>query len=301
MAINCNACDELKTSAPDFIQNEMTDRTCKSLENNTGLNPSNRNTNCDDMHDAVDCLVGRMAQDVEAYEVCDWKEYMKKFVNNLYNTLKAMVCWLCGLQKKVDKHDCQIDILANGASFHMSYGDEVVLGKGVEYTNPDGDNAFSLTYIAGGLARGICQVAFHTEDWTDDYGTHEGNPVWGTTGDTITGNELIYEVRIDRSKYPQIKSLYSGFGQESNAGGYHVRWTHYSGGEYAPGQHGGCDPKTGDPTSSGADRGHLVPEGWTYCQLRMSYIMELVKSGNTTRVSTPAYFFGMRMNLDDMC
>ena len=102
MAINCNACEELRENAPDFVVNELTDRMCTSLKNNTGLNPSNSNTNCDDLHDANDCLVGRMAQDVEAYEVCDWKEYMKKFVTNLYNVLKAIICWLCGIQDSIE-------------------------------------------------------------------------------------------------------------------------------------------------------------------------------------------------------
>ena len=299
--IDCNSCSDLQTNAAEFVTSGITTNVCSSLKNNTGL--GKKKTNEADMNDANDCLVGRMAQDVNAYEVCDWKEFIKKFIGNIYEVIKGLICWLAGLQNKVDKHDCQIDILANGASFHMDIDDgEVVLGKGVEYVGGDSaEDEFSITYIAGGLARGQCQVAFHTESWTDERGTHEGNSVWGTTGDTITGNELIYEVRIDRSKYPQIKSLYAGFGQESNAGGYHVRWTHYGGGEYAPGQHGGCNRKTGDPSSSGADRGHLVPNGWTYCQLRMSYIMELVKSGDTSRTTSPVYFFGMRMNLEDMC
>lgn len=90
--INCSACDELRTEAPDFATNGVTSAVCASLKNDTGLSASNGHNNETDMSDAVDCLIGRMDAELEAYDQCDWKEFMHKWIPNNYETLKAMLC-----------------------------------------------------------------------------------------------------------------------------------------------------------------------------------------------------------------
>lgn len=111
--INCNACEELREYAPDFVQNGVTTTVCNSMKNDTGINPnvSVTHTDCEDLNDVNDCLVGRMDDELEAYDTCDWKKFMHKFIPNLYTLLKLMICAICGLW--VNIHDLwdQIDLL----------------------------------------------------------------------------------------------------------------------------------------------------------------------------------------------
>lgn len=100
--ISCNACNDLREYAPNFVQNGVDSTVATSLLNGTGLNPSLAVThsNCEDMKDVIDCLIGRMTDELEAYDVCDWKDFNDKFMSNLYETLKAMVM-----------NECRIDLL----------------------------------------------------------------------------------------------------------------------------------------------------------------------------------------------
>lgn len=96
--IDCGACNDLRDYAPHFVQNGITSTECNSLKNDTGLNPSltTLHTNCEDLDDVNDCLVGRMDGELEAYETCDWKKFMHKFIPNLYELEKAILCGDCG-------------------------------------------------------------------------------------------------------------------------------------------------------------------------------------------------------------
>lgn len=102
--MNCDACSNLRENAPGFIQNGVTDEICESLQDNTGFNPnlSPIHEDAEDLHDANDCLIGMMPNEVDAYDSCDWKEFMKKFINNDYNVQKGIICALAGLWKRVD-------------------------------------------------------------------------------------------------------------------------------------------------------------------------------------------------------
>lgn len=94
---NCQACDDLKSSVPNLIVNGMGDAECASLQNDTGLNPSSGHNDCTDLNNLNDCLVGNMEQELEAYDVCEWKPFMKRFIPNLWTTLKGVVCAICGI------------------------------------------------------------------------------------------------------------------------------------------------------------------------------------------------------------
>lgn len=96
--INCESCTDLREYAPEFVQNGVTTRIATSLKNNTGLNPglSVLHENCEDLNDANDCLIGRMPQELAAYDVCDWKEFMAKLLPNQYEVLKAIIAGDCG-------------------------------------------------------------------------------------------------------------------------------------------------------------------------------------------------------------
>lgn len=94
---NCAACDDLRTNSPNLIVNGLGDTECSSLKNDTGLNPSSGHNDCTDLHNMNDCFIGNMEEEVDAYEVCDWKEFMKNFIQNLWTVLKGIICAICGI------------------------------------------------------------------------------------------------------------------------------------------------------------------------------------------------------------
>lgn len=102
--INCAACDDLRNHAPTFVNEGVTDEICASLQNNTGLNPNAIviHRNDEDLHNANDCLIARMYNEVVKVEVCDWKEFMQKFIPNLYELQKALICDSTGIWLKID-------------------------------------------------------------------------------------------------------------------------------------------------------------------------------------------------------
>lgn len=100
---NCQACEDLTEYAPEFVANGVTSTICTSLKNNTGFNPSlsKQHENCEDLDDANDCLIGNMVDEVERFDVCDWKAYARLFAANIYNVLKAIICSMCGLWNNI--------------------------------------------------------------------------------------------------------------------------------------------------------------------------------------------------------
>lgn len=126
--MNCEACDSIRQNDPSFVINGLGDEECASLGNDTGLVPSSGNNDCEDLNNINDCLVGNMETEVDAYDVCDWKPFMKKFIPNVWTTFKAIICAICGiwtnihniwkrLQELLDKINCVyggLEALADG-------------------------------------------------------------------------------------------------------------------------------------------------------------------------------------------
>ena len=102
--VNCDACNDLRETSPEFVQNGVTETIATSLKNNTGLNPALTvlHDNCEDLNNINDCLIGRMDDELEAYDVCDWKAFMHKFLPNNYETLKAIIAGDCGQWTRMD-------------------------------------------------------------------------------------------------------------------------------------------------------------------------------------------------------
>ena len=120
-ALNCAACEEIRQTDPSLIVNGFSDDECSSLMNDTGLVPGDDHNDCEDLHNLNDCLVGNMETEVDLYDVCDWKPFMKTFIPNLWTTLKAMICAICGIWTNIHnlwtKIGCVYDgleALANG-------------------------------------------------------------------------------------------------------------------------------------------------------------------------------------------
>lgn len=101
--VSCTACQELRENAPEFVANGVTDTVCASLAADTGLDSTNGNNDATDLHTANDCLIGRMADEINAYDVCDWKEFMKHYINNDYEINKGIICALGGLWSVLHK------------------------------------------------------------------------------------------------------------------------------------------------------------------------------------------------------
>lgn len=98
--INCEVCEDLASYAIDLVSNgEVTEKVCTSLANDTGLNPDLTilHTDCEDLEDMNDCLIGRPEQDLEKYDNCEWRKFMKKFIANLHTFNKAVLCAICGI------------------------------------------------------------------------------------------------------------------------------------------------------------------------------------------------------------
>lgn len=103
MSDYCTACGVLKEYAPNFVKNGITDKECKSLQKDTGLNPDLKelHKNCEDLNDMLDCLLNSLQDKLPAYSVCDWKAYMKELTNNLHTIQKSMICSECGQWAKL--------------------------------------------------------------------------------------------------------------------------------------------------------------------------------------------------------
>lgn len=315
---NCSACSELRENAPNVIVNGITETECNYLKNNGGL--SGQSDNCTDLERLNDCLVGNMEDEVDAFEVCEWKPFMKNFIPNVWTTMKGIICAICGVWKRLEQIECTLGYMTEGTTFRFDEATDgdayVVAGKGVSFLKPgsgEHQSNVALTYIAGGLINGSGSYAFYDSDFTDDGscgnfdlgGTYrestarKGNSVWASTGEGAKGGELIAEFRLKKSAFPQIGRMFRGFGIENLTGGYNVALSVFDGDDgnvYAYGQHGWCETD-GSVSESGYDPGHLVPKGWIYLQLRMSYIWVLRHDGN---VFSPRFFMGVRLNPNEI-
>lgn len=105
MAEYCSACSELTATAPNFMLNGVTAKECESLENNTGFNPDLEvlKDNCEDLNDALACLIGSLHDQLDAADNCDWKEYIDKLMTNLHIYEKATLCSMCGLWTAIEQ------------------------------------------------------------------------------------------------------------------------------------------------------------------------------------------------------
>lgn len=311
---NCAACEEIRQKDPNLIVNGFGDTECNYLKNDTGIDGSS--DDCTDLGLLNDCLVGNMADEIDSYDVCDWKDYMKKFVPNVWTVFKAIICAICGIWTNIHKINCTLDYIMQGARFSFGeYTDSgnsyIVAGKGVSFANVSSSGTSSditITYVAGGIGYLSGSCLFYNSNFTDaksvanyDNGgvnpttsaSRRGNSAWDESGYLGNGGELIFELRIKKSEYPQISRFWNGLGMPGAGGAYELMVVNRGEGTYAPGQSGWCDTSNGDPVGEGSDRGHLVPTGWMYIQVRAKYL----HSFNAAPTQyTPVCLIPMRVN-----
>ena len=97
----CEACEDLKNLNPSLIANGFSNSNCTHLRNNEGLTGSN--DDCEDLNTLNDCLIGSKVDEVELKDICDWKDFMKGYIPNVWTVLKALICSICGLWDKLDQ------------------------------------------------------------------------------------------------------------------------------------------------------------------------------------------------------
>ena len=315
----CEACEEIREKVPNLVANGWDEAYCESMMEDEGLGIGN--DDCTDLNTMNDCMVGSAGAEAEITDMCNWREYMMKFVSNLWTVLKAMICAICGIWENIHRLWCVVGYHSQGEALVIGEEDTgssyVVAGKGVSFMEVGTAGAASqvaFEYVAGGLVQVHGSLAFHSSNFTDDgacwsfdnqgveptFGTSRiGNSIWqNTTGTTVNlRSELLYEIRISLEQYPKIKEIFNGIGGPTGAGAYQVNLIAFEAGKYIHGQHGLCDPASGDPIQSGDDRGHLVPEGWIYVQARMTNISYLAANGNKY---SPRGFMGIRFENDEI-
>lgn len=307
MASNCKACSDLREYAPEFVTNGVTDNVFLSLENDNGLGNNEDHTDCDDLVDAVDCLVGNMDDEIEAYEVCSWKDYMHKLVPNLHQTIKAVIGSICGLWNNVCRLWCYIDLILNGINIEIKEkpeGDDayMVAGRGVSFLIPRSGQPHTSDWVLKSYGANIIRLSgslrfftaqFPDEDgcWNYDTTTSDGEPKFTNRGENrkpepkwdeenLYANHgiLALEVRINKEKYPEIKRIVAGHGFDTGGGAYHANYSVFNEGSWAYGQIGSCN-SSGEPDDPEYSHGHIVPEGWVYIQVRIKWTTSDTKMG----------------------
>ena len=98
----CEACETLDDHAPTFVNDGVTTSISNRLKEDKGFGSnSSVNTDCEALNLANDCLVGGMEDELEKYDVCDIKTWLKEAWRNLYNVLAAMIASICGIWTKI--------------------------------------------------------------------------------------------------------------------------------------------------------------------------------------------------------
>lgn len=327
---SCSSCDDLRQDAPDFIIDGLDDDACTSLQNDTGLNASSGNNDCTDLHNLNDCLIGQMENEVDSYSACDWKDFMKQFIPNLWTTAKGIICSICGIWTNihnlwtlVNKLECMVNYMMKGAQFKFTETADnttsyIVAGRGVSFANVSQSGTagdLEIEYISGGVCTiggSVKLYAGNNVTFTDrisgycydDNGVNptktasrKGNSAWNGSNTKPGGHtsQLVYEIRILKSEYPEIKRFFGNTGLNMDGGGYHAEFIRIGEGKYAPGQYGDCNREDGTPDHSGDSQGHKVKAGWEYIQCRITWVEQLSGDNDGSQVS-PRGFIGVRMN-----
>lgn len=223
----CSSCRELKETSPEFVQQGVTDKICASLKNNTGLNPSLSVLHDDeqDLNLLNDCLIGQLTEEIDSYNTCDWKEYMKRFGRNLYQLIKAMICSIVGLWKNIDKIWCWLEHINTPSSYTLhAYTDDdptkapingFWIADGVRVRTDEDSTAMRIkiagnnAYITGSLIFDGNMPTDYTNGktvkWTDFYaGGTEVTTKYGwksSNGNTPGGGFLIYKYEVNPCDY----------------------------------------------------------------------------------------------------
>lgn len=273
---SCEACEELRQEVPQLVCNGFDDDMCASLKNDTGLSATSGHNDCTDLNNLNDCLIGNMADELELYEVCDWKTYTKMLVGNIWTTLKAIICAICGIWTNIhnlwdtinnmsdntDRIDCIVKSMTSVKTFNIDGLTEADLGTGVQWRTT-GDHAAYPSIVGNAFVMRVNGSLHFT-----------GSKWLNFTGNTDDGNWLVYRYKLKKSKYGLI-TAWSAPIMANNAGNILGYAQVYGAGEKTPG-YWGWDDSNGAVT---------VPDGWIYIDIRISNIVTWGITGSSGNVT----------------
>lgn len=185
--LNCEACEDLRNNSAGFASNGVTTAVCNSLKNDTGFSTSNNHNDCTDLDLANDCLIGNMESEIERYDFCDWREFMKEFISNSHELYAAIICAICGIWTNIWQLWDEINALK-------------VRVKALE------DWRVALTdWIENTLKPWISGV----NDWRDSINTWKGQiDTWKGQIDTWKGEINTWKGQIDTWKNTTVPATY---------------------------------------------------------------------------------------------
>lgn len=265
---NCAACSDLQASSPGLIVNGLGTTECTSLKNNTGLNPSSGHNDCTDLDDMNDCLIGNMEDEIDAYDVCEWKDYMRHFVNNTWTVFKGIICAICGLWAKIanilsrlTKLECIITKMGQVQSFAVD--ENYIKWFNNVQKNPDVSPDLSAPRITGNAYCGYMTGSIMLpSNFTTSF----------PSSDINNHGILLYEYRIKLSDF-NLRGVWAGNMQEAGNGDcIHAHITVFT------------SNSSTAPWGAGDDgyASYTVPEGWAYVQVRMTSYERIPGSGKIT-------------------
>lgn len=253
--VDCSSCESLRENAPNVIVNGLGKTECNYLKNNTGL--AGNSDDCTDLEALNDCLVGNMEKEVETYEVCDWKPFMKNFIPNVWTVFKGIICSICGLWSNVEKLWCWVENLAKPQNTGSLTPDDdrvryrAVSGVVSRYDpqHPDPSDAPLTIKIVGTTARVTGSIkldgnmpASYTgsgsrKDWLAYYnGQEEIVNTYGRSsndGNLPSGGFLLYEYEVKACDWG-FTTLYDAPLLPSSAGDFIARIRSYKAGDTYP-------------------------------------------------------------------
>lgn len=219
--LQCDSCENLRQESPNLVINGFTENECSNLTKGKGL--SGNGDNCEDLHDMDDCLIGMMDKEIDAYDNCDWKEFMHRFIPNAWTVYKGEICWLCGF-------DCKLDFIAGNRNVTAKLDESAfVAGTGVSFDRQDDYIVKPSIEISGSTytVSGSIKVDLTTQHWGHLGLTNTGNRVEYSEGNynkinTPDGNYTLCIIKLKKSDFPWLKGLSSCVGEFVNAGCAHI-------------------------------------------------------------------------------
>lgn len=197
----CNDCEELKETSSEFYINGVTDNVCDSLHDNTGFDASSGHNNCHDLHLANNCLIKTGVDEIDAFDVCDWKEYEEMMWTNQYNINEALICWLCGIEDRFFAMNLEVEFQPTILQRTRDLSADIDRKGNFVYSYHDwGDTAETID-LAHGVLTGLVDYCVQSVNGSTAVFTIKGVKVKKYTY-TRTSNEMTTEPPVVTAKIP---------------------------------------------------------------------------------------------------
>lgn len=166
----CVACEELDKTSPDFTENGVSAQISQNFHDNVGFNRNDGTNNCNDFHNANDCLIGGLLDVLDRYNTCELPELVRQLITNVMAINDLLISSDCGQWDQINKLWAEINKL--WAEIQKIWDAIHALQAAVEANNGS---------VAGALAavRKILQNLKDSGAWSSGSNIFEGNFVAG--------------------------------------------------------------------------------------------------------------------------